>query len=452
MNTSKHPCRVKNCDKKSIITAVCDVCSAVMSIIFNSSLFIKSSMAGLLCLLIWINSSYAGKLSSLQFIPDSQCPDTAQLSIVNGERISSLIGTPIQDIALFRYADSFISTVVFQIDEKNSQGRYRLSETIMRPLFTENDELVFRTADGGEQLPENSSFFEQHEFVEIEIKESLSGSSSWLYAVISDHQQPAATQHSYISYDNVSDVVSAAEFKIGFSPSRPFLVESFQWKMPGNNNWSADVTDMMKIRHKGEFLGYLDFERDQDDYTSELTAVKQGPLRIIRRTKNRVRVFWKLKTPSLDIDYVISADGFVMDTTIDIPINVGLFFNHLETITTMDWNNDPQLPLLLIESAASLSPLPVKGFMSVEKEAFNSHSDNHFSVHSGYGDFFVKLDISEGFPIRYWLYLYDDLNAIDEPENYAGQYGNVGFRTTQWENIDQEVHHLKFSVCIRSAH
>jgi hypothetical protein len=72
-------------------------------------------------------------------------------------------------------------------------------------------------------------------------------------------------------------------------------------------------------------------------------------------------------------------------------------------------------------------------------------------VHSDYGSVFIKLDIPDDFPIEPWLYLSDRTDVADPPENQPGQFGNVGYRTTGWEHIDTEVHHLKFTTCMKTA-
>ena len=59
-------------------------------------------------------------------------------------------------------------------------------------------------------------------------------------------------------------------------------------------------------------------------------------------------------------------------------------------------------------------------------------------------------DIPDDFPIRPWLYLHDEIETADSPEHHPGQFGNVGFRTTEWERIDSDVHHLKFTICMSS--
>jgi len=114
----------------------------------------------------------------------------------------------------------------------------------------------------------------------------------------------------------------------------------------------------------------------------------------------------------------------------------------------MDWNDDPDLPKLTIYSPDGVMKLPVDGHMSADKQAFNTANSSHFSVSSSFGDLFIQLDIPDDFPIKPWLYLRDDIEEPDSPENHIGQFGNVGFRTTEWERIDTKVHHLTFTICM----
>ena len=211
------------------------------------------------------------------------------------------------------------------------------------------------------------------------------------------------------------------------------------------------MLDTMKIRHQGRFLGFIPFKRTHRDYTSRLTAVKAGPLRVIRRTESRIRLLWHLKTPAVHIDYVMMPGGFVMDTVIDIPFNVGLFFNGIETLTTVDWNEDVALPRLTVEVPGHLTGAIIDGYMSSDKHEINLLRGDQFTVTSSLGEMFVSLEIPSGVPITPWLYLRDAQNEVDPPENRAGQFGNVGFRTTGWEQIDTEVQHVKFTVCLEAA-
>jgi len=386
----------------------------------------------------------------------SACPSEQGLAVVAGSSVPALLGTPVQQISLLNYSQGRLSPVSFQIDQKDRQGRYLVEAVPPDTLesqaaaLDENDELIFRFKDSGNKLPGTSEFVGLYSLVEIQVTDANSESSGWIYASISDRNKPLPA-NKLIRYLPDTDSVQSDLYHIGFSEQLPFLLDTFHWKLDGNQAWSPDTSDTMKIRHRGTFLGFIPFQRTQNDYSSRLVSVKEGPLRVIRRTSNRIRMLWQLKTPALYVDYVMMPDGFIMDTIIDIPFNIGLFFSNVETLTTMDWNDDPDLPKLTIHSPDSVMKLPVDGHMSAEKQAFNTVNSNHFSVSSSFGDLWVQLDIPDDFPIQSWLYLRDDIAEPDPPENHAGQFGNVGFRTTEWERIDSKVHHMTFTICMSAA-
>lgn len=389
-------------------------------------------------------------------VSSEPCGSTPRLVVITGNLLPGLVGVPVDRIALFRWTGSVLEPIVFQIDRKDNKDRYILSHpTDAKPIietgfFDTNDELALFSQDAGYRITgANEGVKPKNELVELEAMDEQSGSSRWLYAK-KDAQITDRTNREYIKYFPSKDRVTTEEFKLGFSSDTPFLVDSLQWRTDSGDGWSPDVIDIMKIRHIGKLLGFIPFERHSGDYSSDLVAVKQGPIRIIRRTKNQVRMLWKLKTPTLLIDYVISPDGFVMDTIIDMPFPVGLFFSDAITLTTVDWNSAADLPVLYISSATRQESLQIDGAMGTEKTHFNTLAMTDVNVDSSLGNIHMKVVIPDDFPIKPYLYLLDDRKQIDEPEQDPGQFGNVGFRTTGWENIDTEVHHMEFRACLAS--
>lgn len=435
---------------------------AAKAVMSNKARLEKITMKKKMFLLIACCLSATLKITHAQIIAteklqlSSACPSVQELAVVTGGSVPALLGTPVQQISLLNYSQGRLSPLSFQIDQKDPQGRYLVEETppggpqSLSAALDENDELVFRVMDSGNRLPGASEFVRLYSLVEIQVTDLSSGISGWIYASISSQNKPVSSDN-VIRYLPDTDSVRSGLYHIGFSEQLPFLVDTFHWKLDGNHAWSPDISDTMKIRHRGTFLGFIPFQRTQNDYSSRLVSVKEGPLRIIRRTSNRIRMLWKLKTPTIYVDYVMMPDGFIMDTIIDIPFNIGLFFSNVETLTTMDWNDDPELPKLTIHSPDGVTALPVDGHMSPDKQTFNTANTRHISVSSSFGELFIRLDIPDDFPIQPWLYLRDDIEEPDSPENHAGQFGNVGFRTTEWERIDTKVHHLTFTVCMSAA-
>ncbi len=396
---------------------------------------------------------WADSLAQPDASPVSGCNSPEALAVLTAEELPALLGYPLEQIRLLRYQGQHLSPITLQIDQRDADGRYRLNDTPgpdeRGRLLGPNDEIVFRIADRSERRPPASTSAENMELAEIEVKDTGTGQTGWVYAGLSE-APVSAPPDKRITYDPVTDSVETDSYRIGFSRQYPFVIDSFHWPI-AENRWSRNVLDTMKIRHRGKMFGLLSFTRTTKDYSSRLVQVKTGPLRTIRRTENHVRVLWKLKTPALYVDYIMMPDSFVMDTIVDIPFNLGLLFSDVETLTTVDWRQAPGLPELTIRSPATTSRLVVDGKMSEEESRFNTIQDTRVSVHSSYGSAFLTLDIPEDFPIRPWLYINDQISVADPPETQPGQFGNFGYRTTGWENIDTEVHHLKFTTCMTTA-
>ena len=381
----------------------------------------------------------------------SNCGSPDALAVVAAEKLPALLVKPINQIRLFSYHDQQLSPITIQIDPRDDEGRFLLDDaSVSDPpsrLLGPKDEIVFRLADRGSRFVHGN--VQETPLVEIEVNDPNSGQTGWVYAGLSDTATSAPADKE-VDYETAHDRIKTKIYKVGFSHRNPFLIDAFQWKLAANQ-WSPNVLDSMKIRHRGKMFGFIPFRRTSNDYSSRLMQVKEGPLRVIRRTENRVRILWKLKTPALYIDYVMMPDSFIMDTIVDIPFNLGLFFSGVETLTTVDWRKDPALPALTIRSPGTSARLVVDGKMSEEESQFNTLKDTRLSVYSAYGAVHLKLDIPEDFAIQPWLYLNDRIDIADAPENQPGQFGNVGYKTTGWENIDTEVHHLKFTTCLQAS-
>ena len=399
------------------------------------------------------NLAYADQLPNGPDTPADKCSAADPLVVLSGNDLIPVLGAPVRQLSLLRVSSTGLTPILFQVDRRDAQGRYIIEEadaTASRgPPLGFHDELVFLASDAGARLGDVARRGEAAQLAEIRLDDTPGAPTKWVY-VSSSSDSRAVHGNRHIQYDADGDLVISAAYQLGFDTQLPFLVDNFRWNTDDSDGWSPNLVDTMKIRHRGRFLGFIPFTRTQRDYRSKLTAVKAGPVRIIRRTENRIRLLWHLNTPAVYIDYVIMPGGFVMDTVIDIPFNVGLFFNGIETLTTVDWNADAALPRLTVKAPGHHNAATIDGHMSSDKQAFNVLQAHQFTVTSALGEMHVSLEIPPGGLITPWLYLRDALSEPDPPENSAGQFGNVGFRTTGWEQIDAEVQHVKFTVCLEA--
>lgn len=86
--------------------------------------------------------------------------------------------------------------------------------------------------------------------------------------------------------------------------------------------------------------------------------------------------------------------------------------------------------------------------MTKEKELFNQTGGQQFAIQNSYGLILIQLVVEKDFPIIANSFLLDDRTQADPPENIPGQFGNIGFLSSNWEKVDTAPHHLLFNVLL----
>ncbi len=370
--------------------------------------------------------------------------------IMRGSALISLLGAPVARINAIARHGTTIKAIPFQIDKRDIKGGYELSAKYSRKVATldANDECVFMVSDAGEKITTLPEQYAEFPVMEIVIIDPKTQERKWVYLIKTPRADGSEVDsNSYVVYDATNDTIQTNIYKIGFSSTHPFMIDSFQWHLTDSREWSPNVFDTMKIRHHGKFFGKLDFSRTHADYRSRVTAVKSGPIRVIRRTINSIRIISYLQSPSITIDFIAYGQGFQMDTTIDLPFPPGWFFSDMSALATIDWNDDPSLPALRIYGD-NAKGLLIEGRMTPEKDRFNKADGQNFLIESTYGLVLVQLEIEKNLPLKVGNYLQDDRSQADKPEIIPGQFGNVGFITTGWEKVDASTHHMLFNVLL----
>ncbi len=372
--------------------------------------------------------------------------------VLTGKDLPPLQHRPLKGLALYAVHAGELRPIPFQIDRRDAAGAFQIPvgdaerADEAKAVLDRNDECVFMASDIGDKTARVPDVPGASAGAEIELRDPHTGQRGWVYALVFEERPPDPPPADYVAYDPVRDTVESEIVRIGFSREKPFLIETILWKEAETRRYAPNFTDTMKIRHRGRLLRAVPFERTQGDYTSRLIAVKDGPVRVIRRTSNRVRVLWRLKTPSISIDFIHYANAFFMDTRLDLPFKPGLFFSDVETVMSLDGRPDPQFPRTEVFTHSLRDGVPIDGTMSDEKKLLNFSSDNSLVLANTFGKILVTLELERGSPIRARPYLMDDAAVADPPENIPGQFGNVGFLSTGWDRLDTAVHHLVVSV------
>ncbi len=366
--------------------------------------------------------------------------------VLSGRQLPSLLDLPIVGISLYAARRGKLAPIPFQIDHRDRRGQFEIPAKEKDKRFDENDECVFMVADAGERLAALPDTVEMSGATEIALTDPATQETLFVYALVFPDEPPEKSSRDYVAYHTVNDTVETETYRIAYSREKPFLLTTVNWKEAETRRYSRDFTDTMKVRHRGKLFHQFDFLRTEADYTSRVIGVKDGPVRVIRRTMNRIRVLWKLRTPRIAVDHIHYANAFFMDTRINPRFKPGLFFSNLETLMTVDGRPHPSLPETRVYTDTAREGALFDGKMTDRENLLNVTDGRSLIVANQYGKILITLEIEEGSPIRARPYSMDDENALDPPENVPGQFGNVGFISIGWDQLDTSVHHLVFTV------
>ena len=86
--------------------------------------------------------------------------------------------------------------------------------------------------------------------------------------------------------------------------------------------------------------------------------------------------------------------------------------------------------------------------LAKEKERFNQAGGQQYAMQNTYGLLMTQLILDKDLPVIANNYMQDDRSQAEAPENRPGQFGGIGFLSTNWEMVDTAPHHLWFNVLL----
>ncbi|MDT8386307.1 MAG: hypothetical protein RQ736_02250 [Thiogranum sp.] len=373
--------------------------------------------------------------------------------VLNAAALPFLVNAQANWVSLYAESQGRLEPIPFQIDKVDRRGRYEFasSETEKREearaRIVAGDEVTFMVGDLGGRWSGSPSAAEP--LREVRLVDPETGVSRWLYVRIGQRRDRSGGD--YVQYQTDGDFIAGHSYRVGFADDVPFLLDHLQRRQSPQQPWSDNLVDSMKVLHRGSFLHKFAFVRSHRDYQSRVVAVKDGPVRVIRRTLNNVRMILFLKTPNIEVDFVAYGNSFYVDTLLDIPFRIGSIFSGLDTRFSIDWREDVGLEGARLYTSSVAAGVAVDGEMSQEEYALNQKQDDLLLFSSRYGDMLVTLGIPEDLPVGFRNFYHDDRAVSDRPETVQGQFGNFGFLTDNWESLNTDLHHLMFHAYLTPA-
>ena len=363
---------------------------------------------------------------------------TADCMVVHGSQMTNNLHKKNDLMALFAVRDGVLEPIPFQIDEINEEGLRVLPnhppDAKEKKIaykddddghLDENDEVVFMIRDTGDRIDEASYPEGALAVDEIQIVDDVDGGMSWVY-LCSFSSDPPRSEDDYAHYDIENDRVRSGGFVVGFSDEVPLSYDYVSYK--GGPNFF----DSFKIRFYMKLFG-IDMEYNETQFTANLHAYKDGPVRVIRMVRSQVHMTRWLKSPSGYSTTIYLDNSIVMPYTMKIPVNVYRMksFLKLKVRGGCDFRD---IHGWKVKSEADPRVLTVDGKMDELEKSVKTEGARWILASGPEYAMLIRMIFNrqqdgteQELPFTSDFFYVDDDEAPDPPEFVPGQSPNVGF-------------------------
>ncbi len=362
--------------------------------------------------------------------------DAVELPIVQLRRLG---GNGVDKVGLIAFRDGHAAPIPFQVEEKRGRkiampGGSEPTEDDRPGLLDPDDLLVFMACDAGERqdaarvekaLAEHAPLTAWRE---IEVTDPLDHQVGYVYLALSD--RPPTTARRYVTYEPRGDLVRAARYRIGLVNALPTYFALVTDGAPGPN-----LLDGLRLRAEATLradLAHWTLNERQGDH--ELIAWRDGPVRVIRRSRHQVAIGLGIKLTAGIAHTYFYPRHVVGPGSLKLPFSPGLLFRHITAFGGADVRD--------LRGWRYYAPgVPQKGFL------VDGHMDEVERAFAGSGDWFVlsrgdqgllfvtrmSENLARAVPLR--LVYRDDGAEASPPEEVPGTVPLVGYEGRHVETL-----------------
>ncbi len=369
--------------------------------------------------------------------------------IITGAQLKKLDGAKIATMRVYTSIGGKLAAVPYQVDERLPDGSYAFTSGKHRTEDTDqgrldaNDELVIMARDLGRRASRASlDRLRATARVEIAATDPLSGARAWAY-VLTFKTPPRRSPRDYVTVSAAGNAISTPNYFVGFDPAIPIGFNRLGLTRAGGGD-GRNTVDCLKIRATVSVkMANVDIQKTEADFTSELIAYIDGPVRAIRRTSNAMNLFWKFSTPSSIIDNIYYYDSFEFPTEVNVPFDVSAVLRDFRFRVSTD-GNEAQRGKLFVNSN-NRTPSVIDGVMSDAEKKLDLAPYNWSVIYgkgAAPGGWLNTLEFDKGLQVVPALYYVDDARATEEPENSPGQIGAAGYNLENLHTLKRGVWRL----------
>jgi hypothetical protein len=357
--------------------------------------------------------------------------------MVTGDQLRCLRGVP-SDLVGILACRNQCEPIPWQLDERGPDGQLALENgPLPNPddppgVIDENDEVRWMVEDAGRAMRPQERPAGVRCGVEIRLAERETRYRGYLYAFVWPGLAPRS-ERSYVHYDPERDVIAGRRVALGFGGATPRYLAL----VSAGGEEQANLLDRLKIRVSAWFLGLIPVSRDESDLTTEFVAWHGGPIRIIRRQRQWVRVGFGIRSPTFG-----SYTYFYRDSA-DLPVSLGLnfpptyFFHRIEIRAVLDFRDLRGWKVL---GDGMHEPLSIGSISEQDVERLNHLPGEWFALIGPEVTLVQFLGTSPSLATLKSRLLYTEHSTPQEPEEVPGEMPAVGYLLSDWESVPAGQH------------
>jgi hypothetical protein len=355
---------------------------------------------------------------------------------VTGPPLKCLRGIDEEKVVLLSCAAT-CRPIPWQLDELDSGGRLVLDQGPQPNsddpprLIDENDEIWWMAEDVGRRMRKNEIPPSADCVVEFHVRVRRAGWEGRVYAVGLRDLAPRSPT-SYVRYDPDADLIAGARVSLGFSGPTPqhLLLHD------GGRRPALNLLDRLKVRASAWFLGLIPMSRDEGDLSTEFVAWRAGPIRVVRRQRQWIRLGWGIRSPTFGSDTYFYRDFAELPVRLRLNFPPTYFFSRIKVEAILDFRDLTGWKLV---APGLAEPLKV-GTLQRVNEKLNGLPADWFALMGSDIILVQVLGTSASLATVERRLLYREHNQSHPPEAIAGERPGVGYRLTRWGDVGSGVH------------
>jgi len=399
--------------------------------------------AGLILALLCLHAARAGA--------DAPAPPRKSLQrdvdpvIAQGALAAEMAGAALSGLRLHACRDGVLEPVRFQIDEMDREGGDLIlpdgpfpNACLANGRLDPWDVLVFMARDSGDRAPREAWPPGAHRGTEIEVLDPLTGGRGWVYLLdFGSAPPPSSTLPPYVRYDYDREEISSGRYTVSYIITGDGLHTTYydRGTFPeayGGNGTS--IFDRLKIRLDIRmFFGAVALRFDEEKLRCNVMAWKAGPIRLVRRLEQYMKVPGGRKAMRVisDITYYETLNSCPI--TLNVPFRLDTVFSSAVIRIGTEYTRAAAGAVAM--NSQNPQGVLVDGRMSAQERRFDPGLDRWRVIYGDFGSFLCRTV----FPpellahVRITQGMLDDATVEAPPEREPGAYG---FMYQDWDITD----------------